>query len=584
LAARGGRATARVESLVPSSVAGIIALASGEVPPLASSLADFKAMPRDEGGVFEAVARAGGRCFVAGPSLWTELYGRWIAAAEVDPSFGRADERLIGATLRALESDAHRLIVLHLGRVDAVAHQYGTRSPEYRAAARWCDAAVGRIARAMGPDAALVVTSDHGNVDRGGHAGPEPSVLRTPLVMFGPGLPTGSRPAMPQRAVRSLLLSALGCHGDATAGVPAGARREGNGSWFPLPLASALLSGLSFWSGLRGAQTGRRHATVLNLTVWLLLALMVLGWFPAALAAGFAALAWAAFSVPGRISARLVAAGGLGTALGALRLVDGFVVLDRATPDGMIPTLIGVAVLACGLLPFSPPGGAGVGRALRAPPHRAVILGQWLGVVMGAAAAAALGRVRLMLAYLAAVVLGRALGRLLGSPPAGTPAGSAGAARCVAVGMLTAAAVVLLGRAAGETTSLSTVDVRAAFALVDGRFGLILAIVAVAAAQALPSIGLVLGLRSGVARLASDPATEFAAGLAAALVGQAAVGVLLLNAARDQTVAALALGLTARVGAETLYLFLGLAALILASGPAATPREWIRNRIEDDLR
>src|SRR4051794_11602458 len=59
LAARGGRTTAQVESLVPSSVAGIIALVSGEVPPLASFLWDFQARARDEGGVFEAVMRAG---------------------------------------------------------------------------------------------------------------------------------------------------------------------------------------------------------------------------------------------------------------------------------------------------------------------------------------------------------------------------------------------------------------------------------------------------------------------------------------------------------------------------------------------
>ena len=47
---------------------------------------------------------------------------------------------------------------------------------------------------------------------------------------------------------------------------------------------------------------------------------------------------------------------------------------------------------------------------------------------------------------------------------------------------------------------------------------------------------------------------------------------LLLASARGQPAAALALGLSVRVIAETMYLFLGLAALVLASGPIPTRR------------
>ena len=348
-----------------------------------------------------------------------------------------------------------------------------------------------------------------------------------------------------------------------------------------LPLAAALLCGLSFWSGLRGALTGRRQATFLNLTVWLLLVLMIMGLFPAALAVGFAVLAWAAFSVPGRISIGLVAALGLGAALGALRLADGFIVLDRATSTGAELSLLGVAVVACGFPRFSPRGMACAWRATRKPRRSAAILGELLGVSTGAAVAFALGRVRLILVYSAAVVLGKALERLLLARPTGTPVRSTGAsgvgtpprARCVMAGMLTAAALVLLCRAAGETTSLSTVDVRAAFALVESRFGLILAVIAVTASQSVPALGLLLGLRSSVARLSSDSTTDFSGGLAAALVGQAAVGILLVNSAPNQLAAALALGLSVRVIAETLYLFLGLAVLIVTSRPTSTRRD-----------
>lgn len=555
LATRGGRATARVEGLVPSTIAGIIAMVSGEVPPPSSSLSDFGAASRPEGGVLEAVTRSGGRTFVAGPRLWTDLYGRWITSAEVDPTFGGADERLVRAAMRALGSGAYRLIVLHLGRVDGAAHRHGTRSSEYRATVRRCDEVLGRLAGAMGPDTGLVVTSDHGNTDLGGHAGPEPSVLTTPMIMFGPGLPAGPRPGVPQRAVPSLLLGALGF--DATGAGPSAARHEDDRIPIAQPLVAAMLCALRLWSGLRGAASGRRQATVLNLAVWLLLAMMALGRSPAALAFGLAVLAWAAGSVPGRIPVGLVLAVGSGAVLGALRLADGSIALDRAASSGAVLSRIGMAAVACGSL-----------RLAALPQRPAIAPGEWLVMSMGAAAAVVLGQARLLLVYLAAVVLGRVIGLGLSPRPAGAAAAHAPSpARCLTLGVLTAAALVLLVRAAGGTTSLSTVDVRSAFGLVEWRCGLILAITAVAAAQSLPAIGLLLGLREALDRLSPDATTDLAGGLAAAIVGQAAAGALRLASDPGQPAAALALGLSVRVIGEALYLFLGLAALVLASGP-----------------
>ncbi|QEH37275.1 Type I phosphodiesterase / nucleotide pyrophosphatase [Aquisphaera giovannonii] len=573
LASRGGRTTARVESLIPSSLAGIVALISGDVPPAESCLSDFGAAPRREGGVLEAVARAGGRSFVAGPSLWTDLYGTWIASAEVDPTFGSGDERLVAAALRALSSDSYRLIVLHVGRVDAAAHRSGTRSAMYRGSVRWCDEVVRRIAREMGQGTGLVVTSDHGMTEDGGHAGPEPSVLTTPLVTFGAGLPTGAWPGGPQRAVPSLLLTAIGI--EPSSGDTSAYKDVEPGARIFLPLTAGLLCGLYFWSGMGGASSGRTEATILNLAVWLVLLLIIMDRLPAALAAGFATLAWAVSTVPRKPSRVLTAAVASGALLGALRLIDGYFALDLDAWTGLAP--VGAAVMACS--PLAIPAAAMRRDGPTAGPlQSSSSLTGWLGPAGMTAMAALLGGASLVLAYLAAIMLGRAVATILAMPRGVgrsregvvSPFLTVPRSRFVSAGVLTACALVLLCRIAGQTPSLSTVDVRSAFGLVEIRGGLALAVVAVAAAQALPAVGLLLGLRVAVGRLSPDSLTDFAAGLAAALAGQAAAGALLLDATPGQPVDALALGLLIRVLAEGLYLFLGLAALVLAARATET--------------
>jgi len=82
------------------------------------------------------------------------------------------------------------LALVHLNFTDRAGHDYGARSPEYAAAVERADAIVASIARDLDPQRdALVVTSDHGHLDRGGHGGVEPEVVRIPLVFWGAGVP-----------------------------------------------------------------------------------------------------------------------------------------------------------------------------------------------------------------------------------------------------------------------------------------------------------------------------------------------------------------------------------------------------------
>ena len=80
------------------------------------------------------------------------------------------------------------LVLVHIGYVDQAAHAAGAASPEYRAAVDRADDQIDRIARTLDPGRdALIVTSDHGHLDRGGHGGSEREVVRIPLVVWGAG-------------------------------------------------------------------------------------------------------------------------------------------------------------------------------------------------------------------------------------------------------------------------------------------------------------------------------------------------------------------------------------------------------------
>jgi hypothetical protein len=138
--------------------------------------------------------------------------------------------------------------------------------------------------------------------------------------------------------------------------------------------------------------------------------------------------------------------------------------------------------------------------------------------------------------------------------------GKRGAAWCgVAVALLPP----LLSRATGETVSLSTLDVRLAIAAADTAFGLPAAVLIAALRPHLPALCLLAMLAPALALVnRTEPArfNAFAAGLAAALIGQTFVaGALLSYLFFLPTFASLAFSLLARQIGEIAVPFLVVA-------------------------
>lgn len=581
LAARGGSGTARVDAMVPSTIAGIVALAGGQVLPPGSFLNDFRGRPADDGGVFAAVAGAGGRSFVAGPRLWTDVYGRWVHASRTLDTFVGDEGPLVDAAVGAVRSGEYRLVVLHLGRTDEAAHRAGGTSAEYAQAARWCDDAVRRVARALDPQTCLIVTSDHGVTDAGGHAGPERVVLDTPLVTFGPGLPVGRFGPLRQRDVPGLILRAVAI-GAGSPVAPRAAVRSGPRLLLVCASALAAVScAVRVWASLCGPVVGGRYVLLCS-TFWIALPLLLVGRGGWALLIALAALATGVRLAPGTagMARRLAVILGAAIVFGVIRTSDAFFIdgghAGNVTSTGILSVVgllgVGGGTVLLGRAAYVSARhrrGAGDGGRL---PGRWVVL-----IVAGTGLSCAAGGLPLAVLFTGAVCTGAVVGAaMFPRGPAETIADGSGgdavgvthSSRAATAGAVMSVAHVPLSWLAGQTCSLSTIDVRAAYDVIHLPGGLGLAVAAVIVAQSVLPLGLLIGLAPRLRRLSPAGVGAFASGIAAGIVGQAAAAAAVLAGSGGHgTVAALALGCLLRTLGETSYLFLA-AALAVVVAPA----------------
>jgi hypothetical protein len=93
----------------------------------------------------------------------------------------------------ALTAGNGELIVMLVGAVDVAGHVHGGQSPHYRDAALIADHALSRALAGIDLDRdAVIITSDHGHTNRGGHGGIEPEVITVPFIAAGAGIKQGA--------------------------------------------------------------------------------------------------------------------------------------------------------------------------------------------------------------------------------------------------------------------------------------------------------------------------------------------------------------------------------------------------------
>jgi hypothetical protein len=145
--------------------------------------------------LFSAVHRAGGQTAISAYNWFEKLVPQDAVADHFyTPGEDRiADREVVDAALPWLRSGGHELVLIHLDQVDyAGHHEGGPVDPNWNAAATRVDDLLREITAELDlTQDTLLVTSDHGHLDRGGHGGHEEVLLREPLVLVGAGVKPG---------------------------------------------------------------------------------------------------------------------------------------------------------------------------------------------------------------------------------------------------------------------------------------------------------------------------------------------------------------------------------------------------------
>ena len=200
---RRGGASSTMHSQPPSySAPGYSVLFTGAWPDVSDGPAlnpDFDDIPvwtQDD--LFSAAHRSGLKTAVSGYNYFEKL----IPQAAVDASFytagedAAADREVLDAALSWLKSGDYQLVLIHIDQVDyAGHHEGGPRDPRWNEAASRSDALLQEIATHLDlTQDTLLVFSDHGQIDMGGHGGHDPVTLIEPFVAAGSGILPGKYP------------------------------------------------------------------------------------------------------------------------------------------------------------------------------------------------------------------------------------------------------------------------------------------------------------------------------------------------------------------------------------------------------
>ena len=197
---RAQGASAKMHSRTPSySAPGYSVLLTSAWPDVSDGPAmnpTGKDLPRTwtQDNLFTAAQRAGLKTAVSGFFWFQGL----IPQDAVTSSFytegedNAADREVVDAALPWLTGD-YQLILIHIDQVDyAGHHEGGPISPNWDAAATRSDDLVREIASSLDLEQdTVIVFSDHGQIDRGGHGGQDPIVLVEPFIMAGAGVVPG---------------------------------------------------------------------------------------------------------------------------------------------------------------------------------------------------------------------------------------------------------------------------------------------------------------------------------------------------------------------------------------------------------
>ncbi len=213
-------ASARMHSRTPSfSQPGYSCLFIGAWPDVSDAPAlnqdTYEKIPTwTQDNLFSAAARAGLKTAVSGDKAFQKLIPQNAVAVfySATGSDQASDQQVVDAALPWLSSRQYALTFIQLSQVDyAGENEGGPHDPHWDQAATRADQLLGEILSKLdlSKDTILVV-ADHGQIDAGGHGGPEAINLLEPFVLAGAGVKPGSYGDVQQVDVAPTIAAILG--------------------------------------------------------------------------------------------------------------------------------------------------------------------------------------------------------------------------------------------------------------------------------------------------------------------------------------------------------------------------------------
>ncbi|MGW0474776.1 alkaline phosphatase family protein [Streptomyces coeruleorubidus] len=171
---------------------------------------------------------------------WPELVDRGVLGTAIgrrvrydgeSDGYEAADRLVADTAARWLTEDAPDVVFVYFGATDEAGHATGPLSPAYDRALLAQDTHLGRLldtidARRAHEHWTVLVTTDHGHLDTGGHGGDSRAEREVFVVLAGPGVPGGTRLDTPRLVdIAPTVLDRLGIPVDPTWGLPGRALR-----------------------------------------------------------------------------------------------------------------------------------------------------------------------------------------------------------------------------------------------------------------------------------------------------------------------------------------------------------------------
>lgn len=212
-------ASATMVSRPPSfSAPGWTTLLTGAWPDINDSQSmnppdEYHARTFTQDDIFAAADRASLKTAVFGYSWFEEM----LSNSGIKKGFfivgedAQADSEVVSASLEALTED-YQLVLIHIDQIDyAGHHEGGPMDSNWGLAASRADNLLLMVVEKLDLDKnTLMVVSDHGQIDKGGHGGNEQVTLREPFVASGVGIIPGTYAEIDMVDVAPTLATLLG--------------------------------------------------------------------------------------------------------------------------------------------------------------------------------------------------------------------------------------------------------------------------------------------------------------------------------------------------------------------------------------